>query len=62
MRDDQRHGAQRRRQTGELIGAWEWVGAGSGISLPLYPHDKDLMPGPGDDDLFRAMTNSAGSV
>lgn len=35
---------------GELIGAWEWVGAGSGISLPLYPNERDLMPGPGDDE------------
>lgn len=22
---------------GELIGAWQWVGAGSGISIPVYP-------------------------
>ncbi|MGI9305632.1 MAG: branched-chain amino acid ABC transporter permease [Gammaproteobacteria bacterium] len=22
---------------GELIGAWEWVGAGSGISIPVFP-------------------------
>lgn len=26
---------------GELIGAWDWVGAGSGISLPTYPGEAD---------------------
>ncbi len=26
---------------GELIGAWEWVGGGSGISMPVYPGDPD---------------------
>ena len=27
---------------GELFGAWEYVGAGSGISLPVYPGDPDV--------------------
>ena len=26
---------------GELLGAWEWVGAGSGISMPVFPGDPD---------------------
>ncbi len=26
---------------GELIGVWEWVGGGSGISMPVYPGDPD---------------------
>jgi len=26
---------------GELVGAWEWAGGGSGISLPTYPGDPD---------------------
>ena len=26
---------------GELVGAWDWVGAGSGISMPVYPGDPD---------------------
>ena len=26
---------------GELISAWEWVGAGAGISLPTYPGEPD---------------------
>ncbi len=26
---------------GELIGAWDWVGGGGGISLPTYPGDPD---------------------
>ncbi len=26
---------------GELVGAWDWVGGGSGISLPTYPGDPD---------------------
>lgn len=35
---------------GELVGAWRWVGGGSGISLPLYPADANLFPGSGDDE------------
>ncbi len=35
---------------GELIGAWDWVGGGSGISLPLYPAEADFFPGSGDDE------------
>lgn len=34
----------------ELIGAWEWVGGGGGISLPLYPPEMDIFPGSGDDE------------
>ncbi|MEL6477855.1 MAG: branched-chain amino acid ABC transporter permease [Pseudomonadota bacterium] len=26
---------------GELFGAWDWVGGGSGISMPVYPGDPD---------------------
>ena len=26
---------------GELVGTWEWVGAGGGIALPVYPGDPD---------------------
>ena len=31
---------------GELVGAWDYVGAGGGISLPNYPG------GPGDREMF----------
>ncbi|WP_421878257.1 branched-chain amino acid ABC transporter permease [Pacificispira sp.] len=34
---------------GELIGAWRWVGGGSGISLPLYP-GSDIFPGSADEE------------
>ncbi len=27
---------------GELIGAWDWVGGGSGISMPPFPGDPDI--------------------
>ena len=27
---------------GELVGAWNWVGGGSGISLPVFPEDFTL--------------------
>lgn len=26
---------------GELVGAWDWLGAGSGISMPTFPGDPD---------------------
>lgn len=28
---------------GELVGAWDWVGGGGGISLPVYPSDDPNM-------------------
>lgn len=27
---------------GELFGAWDWVGGGSGISMPIFPGDPDV--------------------
>ncbi|HUF87895.1 MAG TPA: branched-chain amino acid ABC transporter permease [Thermohalobaculum sp.] len=27
---------------GELFSAWEWVGAGSGVTMPSFPHHPDL--------------------
>ncbi len=27
---------------GELVGAWDWIGGGSGISMPTFPGDPDI--------------------
>jgi len=29
---------------GELMSAWRWVGAGSGISMPLFPNTVEVLP------------------
>jgi len=47
---------------GELVGAWDWVGAGSGIALPLYPPQADFFPGSGDDESMFFYTLAFGSA
>ncbi|MBC6417265.1 MAG: branched-chain amino acid ABC transporter permease, partial [Rhodospirillales bacterium] len=42
---------------GELVGAWDWVGGGSGISMPTFPG-----PDPGDSKLAFYLMNFALAV